>query len=50
MSVDQERLYAFGIDAFRLTMHLLRGDARRAALDGVTTAGWSGWTNQGIST
>jgi len=36
MSVDQERLYAFGIDAFRLTMHLLRGDARRAALDGVT--------------
>jgi hypothetical protein len=34
--VDQERLYAFGIDAFRLAMHLLRGDARRTALDGVT--------------
>jgi outer membrane PBP1 activator LpoA protein len=36
MSVDQERLYAFGIDAFRLALHMLRGDARRAALDGVT--------------
>ena len=36
LSVDQERLYAFGIDAFRLSMHLLRGEARRSALDGVT--------------
>jgi outer membrane PBP1 activator LpoA protein len=36
MSVDQERLYAYGIDAFRLAVHLLRGDARRAPLDGVT--------------
>ena len=36
MSVDQERLYAFGIDAYRLALHMLRGDARRAPLDGVT--------------
>ncbi|HXZ49939.1 MAG TPA: penicillin-binding protein activator [Usitatibacter sp.] len=36
MSVDQERLYAFGIDAFRLALHMLRGDARRTPLDGVT--------------
>jgi len=36
MSAEQERLYAFGIDAFRLALHLLRGDARRAPLDGVT--------------
>jgi outer membrane PBP1 activator LpoA protein len=36
MSVDQERLYAFGIDAFRVALHLLRGEARRAPLDGVT--------------
>jgi hypothetical protein len=36
MSVDQERLYAFGIDAFRLALHMLRGGARREPLDGVT--------------
>jgi len=36
MSVDQERLYAFGIDAYRLALHMLRGDARRSPLDGVT--------------
>jgi len=36
MSVDQERLYAFGIDAFRLAVHMLHGNARRAPLDGVT--------------
>ena len=36
LSVDQERLYAYGIDAFRLAIHLLRGEARRASLDGVT--------------
>jgi uncharacterized protein len=36
MSVDEERLYAFGIDAYRLALHLLRGQARRAPLDGVT--------------
>jgi len=36
MSVDQERLYAFGIDAYRLALHMLRGEARKAPLDGVT--------------
>lgn len=36
MSVDEERLYAFGIDALRLSVHLLRGEARRVPLDGVT--------------
>ena len=36
MGVDQERLYAFGIDAYRLALHLLRGEARKAPLDGVT--------------
>jgi outer membrane PBP1 activator LpoA protein len=36
LSVDQERLYAFGIDAYRLAVQLLRGEARRGALDGVT--------------
>lgn len=35
LSVEQERLYAFGIDAFRIGMVLLRGD-RKAPLDGVT--------------
>jgi outer membrane PBP1 activator LpoA protein len=35
LSVEQERLYAFGIDAFRIGMVLLRGD-RNAPLDGVT--------------
>ncbi len=36
MGVDQERLYAFGIDAYRVALHLLRGEARKAPLDGVT--------------
>jgi outer membrane PBP1 activator LpoA protein len=36
MSVDQERLYAFGIDSFRITLAILKGDAGRIALDGVT--------------
>jgi outer membrane PBP1 activator LpoA protein len=36
MSVEQERLYAFGIDAFRLTLLLLRPEGARAQLDGVT--------------
>lgn len=36
MSVEQERLYAFGIDAFRLTLLLLKPDGARAPLDGVT--------------
>jgi uncharacterized protein len=36
LSVDQERLYAFGIDAYRLVVLLLRGEARRGPLDGVT--------------
>jgi hypothetical protein len=35
MSVDQERLYAFGIDAFRLALQMLKPD-RRWPLDGVT--------------
>ncbi len=35
MSVEEERLYAFGIDAYRIAQQLLRGD-RRAPLDGVT--------------
>jgi outer membrane PBP1 activator LpoA protein len=35
-SVDQERLYAFGIDAFRVAVAILKGDAGRIALDGVT--------------
>jgi outer membrane PBP1 activator LpoA protein len=36
MSVEQERLYAFGIDAYRLALHMLKGDMRRVPLDGVT--------------
>jgi outer membrane PBP1 activator LpoA protein len=36
MSVDEERLYALGIDAYRLSLLLLRGEARRGPLDGVT--------------
>jgi len=36
MSVDEERLYALGIDAYRLSLLLLRGEARRTSLDGVT--------------
>jgi outer membrane PBP1 activator LpoA protein len=35
MSVDEERLYAFGIDAFRLSLQMLRQD-RKWPLDGVT--------------
>lgn len=35
MSVEQERLYALGIDAYRLSLQLLRPE-RRFALDGVT--------------
>jgi outer membrane PBP1 activator LpoA protein len=35
MSVEEERLYAFGIDAYRISRQLLRGD-KRAPLDGVT--------------
>ena len=35
MSVEQERLYAFGIDAYRIAVQLLRGD-KRAPIDGVT--------------
>jgi len=34
MSVEQERLYALGIDAFRLALQLLR--TQRTPLDGVT--------------
>ena len=36
MSLEQERLYAFGIDAFRLAMQVLKADAGKAPLDGVT--------------
>jgi outer membrane PBP1 activator LpoA protein len=36
VSVDQERLYAFGIDAFRVALAMLKGDAGRTTLDGVT--------------
>jgi hypothetical protein len=36
LSVEQERLYALGIDAFRLSLLLLRGDLPPPALDGVT--------------
>ena len=35
MSVDQERLYALGIDAYRIGQQLLRGEEKRP-LDGVT--------------
>ena len=35
-TVEEERLYAFGIDAFRLALALLKGDAGKAAVDGVT--------------
>jgi outer membrane PBP1 activator LpoA protein len=36
MSVEEERLYAFGIDAFRLALLLLRPEGARPQLDGVT--------------
>ena len=36
LSVEQERLYALGIDAFRLSMLLLRAEPSRTVLDGVT--------------
>ena len=36
LSVEHERLYAFGIDAYRLALLLTRGDPTKAALDGVT--------------
>ena len=36
MSVEQERLYAFGIDAYRLALALLRGGSARSGLDGIT--------------
>jgi len=35
-SVESERVYAFGIDAFRLALLAARGDPRKTALDGVT--------------
>jgi outer membrane PBP1 activator LpoA protein len=35
-SVESERLYAFGIDAFRLALLIARGDPARTAVDGVT--------------
>ena len=35
LGVDEERLYAYGIDALRLALQILKGD-RRAPLDGVT--------------
>ena len=36
LSVEHERLYAFGIDAFRLALLITRGDPAKVALDGVT--------------
>src|SRR5688572_20999492 len=36
MTVEEERLYAFGIDAFRLALALLKGDAAKTPVDGVT--------------
>jgi len=36
LSVDQERLYALGIDAYRITALLLRPEVKRPVLDGVT--------------
>jgi outer membrane PBP1 activator LpoA protein len=35
-SVEGERVYAFGIDAFRLALLVARGDPKKATLDGVT--------------
>jgi outer membrane PBP1 activator LpoA protein len=35
MSLEQERLYAFGIDAYRITQQLLQGEEKKP-LDGVT--------------
>ena len=36
MAVEQERLYALGIDAYRLCGLLLQSDAKALTLDGVT--------------
>jgi outer membrane PBP1 activator LpoA protein len=36
LSVEHERLYAFGIDAFRLALLITRGDPAKVTLDGVT--------------
>ena len=36
LSVEHERLYAFGIDAYRLAWLMTRGEAGQATLDGVT--------------
>jgi uncharacterized protein len=35
-TVEEERLYAFGIDAFRLALVLLKADPAKAVVDGVT--------------
>ena len=35
MPIEEERLYAFGIDAYRISIQLLKGD-KRAPIDGVT--------------
>ncbi|HLX22187.1 MAG TPA: penicillin-binding protein activator [Usitatibacter sp.] len=35
MPIEEERLYAFGIDAYRIAVQLLRGD-KAATIDGVT--------------
>jgi outer membrane PBP1 activator LpoA protein len=36
MAVEHERLYALGIDAYRLSSMLLQADAKEFTLDGVT--------------
>lgn len=35
-SVEQERLYALGVDAWRLALLLIKSDQRNASIDGVT--------------
>jgi outer membrane PBP1 activator LpoA protein len=36
MAVEQERLYAYGIDAYRLSAMIVQPDAKEFTLDGVT--------------
>jgi outer membrane PBP1 activator LpoA protein len=36
LSIDQERLYALGIDAYRIAALLLKPEQKRLVLDGVT--------------
>ena len=36
MSLEEERLYAFGIDAFRVALAMVKGDPAKVVVDGVT--------------